>query len=134
MVSDAELVGRLREVLRASDLSTTTTTSVRRQLEEDFGIDLSDKKAFIRQQVNLFLSELHDNKDAEGAEEEEEDAAAPEEAVKEEEEEEDHDGSGEEEEEEEEAGGIGEVLDEEEGDEGEEDDEKTNEGSSKKRK
>ncbi|RRT35913.1 hypothetical protein B296_00030613 [Ensete ventricosum] len=135
MVSDAELVGRLREVLRASDLSTTTTTSVRRQLEEDFGIDLSDKKAFIRQQVDLFLSELHDSEDAEEAEEEEEDAAAPAEAVKEEEEEEeDQDGPGEEEEEEEEeAGGIGEVLDEEGGDEGEEGDE-NNEGSSKKRK
>lgn len=55
MVSDSELVGRLHEFLRTSDLNTTTTGIVRRKLEEDFGIDLSDKKAFIREQVDLFL-------------------------------------------------------------------------------
>ncbi|KDP31884.1 hypothetical protein JCGZ_12345 [Jatropha curcas] len=55
MVSDSELIGRLREFLRNSDLDTTTTGIVRRQLEEDFSIDLSDKKAFIREQVDLFL-------------------------------------------------------------------------------
>ncbi|XP_057975616.1 upstream activation factor subunit spp27-like isoform X4 [Malania oleifera] len=55
MVSDSELVGRLREFLRTSDLDTTTTGTVRRQLEEDFGVDLSAKKAFIREQVDLFL-------------------------------------------------------------------------------
>ncbi|KAG1347931.1 upstream activation factor subunit spp27 [Cocos nucifera] len=66
MVSDSELVERLREFLRASDLSTTTTAIVRRKLEEDFGVDLSDKKAFIREQVDLFLhSELNDNKETE---------------------------------------------------------------------
>ncbi|XP_010941845.1 uncharacterized protein [Elaeis guineensis] len=64
MVSDAELVERLREFLRASDLSTTTTAIVRRKLEEDFGVDLSNKKAFIREQVDLFLhSEFNDNKE-----------------------------------------------------------------------
>lgn len=66
MVSDSELVERLREFLRASDLSTTTTAIVRRKLEEDFGVDLSDKKAFIREQVDLFLhSELNDSREAE---------------------------------------------------------------------
>ncbi|KAG1368574.1 putative upstream activation factor subunit spp27 [Cocos nucifera] len=66
MVSDSELVERLREFLRASDLSTTTTSIVRRKLEEDFGVDLSSKKAFIREQVDLFLhSELNDNKEVE---------------------------------------------------------------------
>lgn len=55
MVSDSELIGRLREFLRNSDLDTTTTGIVRRQLEQDFGVDLSDKKAFIREQVDLFL-------------------------------------------------------------------------------
>ncbi|XP_008792696.1 upstream activation factor subunit spp27-like isoform X1 [Phoenix dactylifera] len=66
MVSDSELVERLREFLRASDLSTTTTAIVRRKLEEDFGVDLSSKKAFIREQVDLFLhSELNDNKEVE---------------------------------------------------------------------
>lgn len=55
MVSESELIGRLREFLSCSDLNTTTTATVRRQLETDFGIDLSDRKAFIREQVDLFL-------------------------------------------------------------------------------
>ncbi|POO02740.1 p53 negative regulator [Trema orientale] len=55
MASEWELIERLREFLRSSDLNTTTTAIVRRKLEEDFGIDLSDKKAFIREQVDLFL-------------------------------------------------------------------------------
>ncbi|XP_043708006.1 upstream activation factor subunit spp27-like isoform X2 [Telopea speciosissima] len=67
MVSDLELVERLHEFLRTSDLNTTTTAIVRRQLEEDFEIDLSDKKAFIREQVDLFLQSQLDK-----AEEEEE--------------------------------------------------------------
>lgn len=59
MVSESELIGRLREFLRSSDLNTTTTATVRRQLESDFGIDLSDRKAFIREQVDLFLQTEH---------------------------------------------------------------------------
>ena len=55
MVSESDLIDRLREFLRSSDLNTTTTAIVRRKLEEDFGVDLSDKKAFIREQVDLFL-------------------------------------------------------------------------------
>uniref|UniRef100_A0A7N0TAK5 Uncharacterized protein n=1 Tax=Kalanchoe fedtschenkoi TaxID=63787 RepID=A0A7N0TAK5_KALFE len=55
MASDEEIAARLREFLRTSDLSTTTTAIVRRRLEEDLGIDLSDKKAFVREQVDLFL-------------------------------------------------------------------------------
>ncbi|KAK7367504.1 hypothetical protein VNO80_09516 [Phaseolus coccineus] len=59
MVSESELIGRLREFLRSSDLNTTTTATVRRQLEADFGIDLSHRKAFIREQVDLFLQTEH---------------------------------------------------------------------------
>ncbi|KAL3525724.1 hypothetical protein ACH5RR_014096 [Cinchona calisaya] len=55
MVTETELVGRLREFLRTSDLNTTTTAIVRRKLEEDFGIDLSDRKAFIGEQVDIYL-------------------------------------------------------------------------------
>ncbi|KAM6564409.1 hypothetical protein CsatB_024407 [Cannabis sativa] len=59
MVSESELIDRLQDFLRNSDLNTTTTAIVRRKLQEDFGVDLSDKKAFIREQVDLFLqSEL----------------------------------------------------------------------------
>lgn len=55
MISDSELVDRLHGFLRTSDLNTTTTATLRRQLEEYFGVDLSGKKAFIREQVDLFL-------------------------------------------------------------------------------
>nr|CAD1819499.1 unnamed protein product [Ananas comosus var. bracteatus] len=53
MVTDEELARRLRELLRSSDLSTTTTAIVRRSLEEHFALDLSHKKAFIREQRRL---------------------------------------------------------------------------------
>lgn len=55
-----------------SDLTTTTTGALRRRLEEDFGVDLSDKKAFVREQVDILLSEFSDKA-------EQEDVAAPEE-------------------------------------------------------
>ncbi|KAF5451347.1 hypothetical protein F2P56_026460 [Juglans regia] len=60
MVSDSELILRLREFLQSSDLNTTTTATVRRRLEADFGVDLTDKKAFIREQVDVFLQSLHE--------------------------------------------------------------------------
>ncbi|KAK2967535.1 hypothetical protein RJ640_030406 [Escallonia rubra] len=65
MASDSELVGRLREFLSTSDLNTTTTAIVRRKLEEEFQIDLSDKKAFIREQVDLYLESQLDKAAAE---------------------------------------------------------------------
>ncbi|KAL5705088.1 hypothetical protein ACHQM5_023433 [Ranunculus cassubicifolius] len=54
-VSDEELINHLREFLKNSDLNTTTTAIVRRKLEQDFAVDLTDRKGFIRQQVDLFL-------------------------------------------------------------------------------
>ncbi|CAL5187928.1 unnamed protein product [Lathyrus oleraceus] len=65
MVSESELIGRLREFLRSSDLNTTTTSTVRRQLESDFGIDLSDRKAFIREQVDSFLQSVNQQQEDE---------------------------------------------------------------------
>lgn len=70
MVSDSELIARLREFLRGSDLNTTTTGTVRRRLEEDFGVDLTDKKAFIREQVDLFLQSEHEGVEEDGEAEE----------------------------------------------------------------
>ncbi|XP_056698416.1 upstream activation factor subunit spp27 isoform X2 [Spinacia oleracea] len=55
MVSDSELVNRLREILRTADLNTTTSGTVRRQLESDFGEDLTDRKKFISQQIDEIL-------------------------------------------------------------------------------
>ncbi|XP_066386097.1 upstream activation factor subunit spp27-like [Miscanthus floridulus] len=78
MVSDSELVERLQEVLRSSDLNTTTTAALRRRLEEDFGADLSHKKAFIREQVDLFLAEVAAKAEPEEPKEEEpEEAPVP---------------------------------------------------------
>ncbi|XP_023645126.1 protein TRI1 isoform X2 [Capsella rubella] len=55
MVSDSDLVTQLREILRSSDLETTTPASIRRQLEAYFGVELTDKKAFVREQIDAFL-------------------------------------------------------------------------------
>lgn len=55
MVSDSDLVTQLQGILKSSDLDTATAGSVRRQLEEIFGVDLSDRKAFIRDQIDIFL-------------------------------------------------------------------------------
>lgn len=93
MVSDADLVERLREFLRSSDLSTTTTAIVRRRLEADFAVDLTDKKAFIREQVDLFLNEL-ENKEEEVEEAEEEGGSGEEVEEEEEEDEEEEEGEG----------------------------------------
>lgn len=94
MVSDSDLITRLHEFLSASDLNTTTTAIVRRRLEEDFGLDLSDRKAFIREQVDLYVqsqvenaveNEENSKEDSDGGDG---DAAEEEEEVEEEEEEE----------------------------------------------
>lgn len=74
MVADSELIERLREFLRNSDLNTTTTAIVRRKLEDDFGVDLSDKKAFIREQVDLFLQSEFEKAEQEQEPEEENEA------------------------------------------------------------
>ncbi|XVF15609.1 hypothetical protein REPUB_Repub09cG0169100 [Reevesia pubescens] len=70
MVSESELIDRLREFLKESDLNTTTTAIVRRRLEEDFGIDLSEKKKFIREQVDLYLQSQFENAEEQEQEQE----------------------------------------------------------------
>ena len=72
MVSESELIARLREFLKESDLNTTTTAIVRRRLEEDFGIDLSEKKKFIREQVDLYLQSQFENDEEEEQEQDDE--------------------------------------------------------------
>ncbi|CAK9872303.1 unnamed protein product [Sphagnum jensenii] len=78
-VSDADIVRRLTSVLKTADLATTTTTAIRQHLEHELGVDLSDKKVFIRQQVDLYLQqqeqedkEKEEEEEAQGEEEEEE--------------------------------------------------------------
>ncbi|XP_022739621.1 upstream activation factor subunit spp27-like [Durio zibethinus] len=76
MVSDSELIARLREFLKESDLNTTTTAIVRRRLEEDFGIDLSEKKKFIREQVDVYLQIQFENAEEEEQEQDKDDQMA----------------------------------------------------------
>ena len=104
MVSDSDLVNRLREILRSSDLDTATAGSIRRQLEKDFGVDLSDRKTFVRDQIDIFLETLPPKQEQEEEEEEEEEVGEESENVKEENDvvEEEEEGEEEEEEEEEE--------------------------------
>ncbi|KAL3538903.1 hypothetical protein ACH5RR_002269 [Cinchona calisaya] len=71
MVSDSELVNRLREILRSSDLNTATVSSVRRQLEEEFGVSLHDRKVFIREQIHGFV-DARENHQEGGSNDEEE--------------------------------------------------------------
>ncbi|KAL5099320.1 hypothetical protein RYX36_003647 [Vicia faba] len=80
MVSESELIDRLRQFLGSSDLNTTTTSTVRRQLESDFGIDLSDRKAFVREQVDSFLQSVnqHQEEDEPQNDDAVEDAGKPE--------------------------------------------------------
>ncbi|ERN14421.1 hypothetical protein AMTR_s00033p00241730 [Amborella trichopoda] len=63
MVSDSELVERLKEFLSTADLNTTTNSTVRKHLENEFGVDLSEKKAFIRDQINLYFDSLEGNEE-----------------------------------------------------------------------
>lgn len=55
MVSDSDLVARLRLILQSSDLNTATAASIRRQLEGEFGVSLNDRKAFITEQIDFFI-------------------------------------------------------------------------------
>lgn len=52
---DSDLSDRLRQLLRTCDLRTTTATALSRALEAEFGVDLSDRRAFIRRRIELFL-------------------------------------------------------------------------------
>lgn len=73
MVSESDLLTRLREILSTSDLDTATAGSIRRELEKHFGVDLSDRKAFVRDQIDIYLeSQVANPQDEEEGEEEEE--------------------------------------------------------------
>lgn len=56
MVSDSELINRLQEILKSSDLDKTSAASVRRQLEGEYGVSLNDRKKFISEQIDGFLA------------------------------------------------------------------------------
>lgn len=66
MVSDEDLTEKISELLDKADLTTTTTSLIRKQLEQEFGIDLSDRKSFVREKVDLYLHGHHQNQNEEG--------------------------------------------------------------------
>ncbi|KAL2460215.1 SWIB complex BAF60b domain-containing protein [Abeliophyllum distichum] len=88
MVSDSELVNRLREIIRGSDLNTTTAGGVRRRLVEEFSVDFHERRHFIREQIDIFLQELRESQNGELEEEENGEAQEDEKSEEEEEEEE----------------------------------------------
>jgi DEK C terminal domain len=51
MAEDSVVVERLQELLKAADLQNTTEKSLRKQLEQELGVDLSEKKKLIRAEV-----------------------------------------------------------------------------------
>lgn len=68
MVSDEEIVERLREILSQADLNVTTIKTVRKQLESEYGVDLSERKALLRQEVENYLKSAHAPGNNEGVE------------------------------------------------------------------
>nr|GEW16774.1 hypothetical protein [Tanacetum cinerariifolium]GEW16775.1 hypothetical protein [Tanacetum cinerariifolium] len=61
MLTDSELLKHLHNVLKTSDLDTATAATVRRRLEEQLDIDLSEKKTYIRKQIDLYLQSHYTN-------------------------------------------------------------------------
>lgn len=74
VVSDQQLVGRLKDLLGEVDLQTTTEKMLRKKLEEEFGEDLADKKLLIREVVTKYLESQQAEEQEDAAEEEEEEA------------------------------------------------------------
>lgn len=76
MVSDDQLVTRLKELLAEVDLQTTTEKMLRGRLEQEFNEDFSDRKLLIREVVTKYLESQEGEGEAEecgsGAEEDEE--------------------------------------------------------------
>ncbi|KAK9903424.1 hypothetical protein WJX75_005208 [Coccomyxa subellipsoidea] len=55
-VSDEDLQTAVFEVLRMVDITVATEKMIRKQLEKNLGVDLGERKAFIREQVTLFCA------------------------------------------------------------------------------
>ena len=58
--SDNELRKKLREVLKAADMSTATEKSLRKQLEEHFQCNLKPKKQVFKKEIEAFLAQCDD--------------------------------------------------------------------------
>lgn len=73
MASDQQIVLRLRAMLKDVDLDTTTERMLREKLEEEFGADLADKKALIKEEVKQYIEEHMGGRGAGDIDDDEED-------------------------------------------------------------
>ncbi|GFR46711.1 hypothetical protein Agub_g8332 [Astrephomene gubernaculifera] len=71
-VTDEQIIERLRALLAESDLQTTTEKMLRKKLEEEFEMDMLEKKPLIRQEIERYLEEQGGDEESEEDEEEEE--------------------------------------------------------------
>lgn len=55
-IPDEEVLTKLRELLKHADLNVTTEKMLRKQLEEHFKQDMTDRKPIIRAEVRSFDS------------------------------------------------------------------------------
>ena len=72
MASDDAIRQRLLYILQKADLTVMTERIARKQLEQDLGISLGDRKPFIREEVGKFLQgrKKQSREEAEDGEEE----------------------------------------------------------------
>eukprot|EP00898_Chlorokybus_atmophyticus_P002115 jgi/Chlat1/2904/Chrsp2S04655 len=68
MVTDEQLTASLTKLLDGADLEVVTAKKLRKHLEEEYGLDLTDKKAFIAKTIDRILSEKQ-AEEGDGAEE-----------------------------------------------------------------
>lgn len=68
--ANADLVNRLQEILRKPEFSTAAAETVRKQLEKDFGVDLSDQKVFLNSQIDIYRQNLRNERQGKGKESE----------------------------------------------------------------
>lgn len=73
-IDDATLIEALREFLKNADMTVTTPKMIRNALSEKFGVDMENKKLFIREQTDLILEEIIPSEKDENKESNSEDA------------------------------------------------------------
>lgn len=75
-VTDDAIRDKLKELIKDANLEQTTARSIRKDLEQHFGVPLDERKAFISEELNKLLNEGDNDAD------EEEDAAPAKKAKK----------------------------------------------------
>eukprot|EP00878_Enallax_costatus_P019801 GHUV01020904.1.p1 GENE.GHUV01020904.1~~GHUV01020904.1.p1 ORF type:complete len:1234 (+),score=527.47 GHUV01020904.1:96-3797(+) len=57
--SEAAIVFKLYELLRAADMETTSEKALRKELQKHFKTDINEKKALVKEHVNYFIQHLN---------------------------------------------------------------------------